>query len=123
MVELDEDEEYYADDKFVYEDVAEDRSSEDPEQKFLKDYAERTARISDEKEIDATKNEDKNVGAKENSLELTIRENRRMSQSQSNMAESRDKDDLISRHSIQASTAVAPANNNVQQNNNIIIKE
>ena len=45
--QLDDDEEYYADDKFVYEDVAEDLSCEDPEQKFLKEHAEKTARFSE----------------------------------------------------------------------------
>lgn len=45
-LEDDEEDDYYADDKFVYEDVVEDRSSEDPEQKFLKQHAQKTAQLS-----------------------------------------------------------------------------
>lgn len=44
--EVDDSEDYYADDKFVYEDIGEDPSSDDPEQKFLKEHALKTARRS-----------------------------------------------------------------------------
>jgi len=45
--EDDEEEDYFVDDKFVYEDIPEDHSSDDPENKFLKEHAERTARESE----------------------------------------------------------------------------
>ena len=52
--DYEEDDDYYADDKFIYEDTVEDPSSEDPEQKFLKEHAERTALQS---ELEEGKNE------------------------------------------------------------------
>ena len=54
QLEEEDEEDYYAEDKFVYEDIAQDgdASSDDPEHQFLKQHAERTARQSEEVSIE-----------------------------------------------------------------------